>query len=389
MNMNCKKAEEYLVDYLYQELPAKKTLEIEKHLRGCTHCSNTLESWRTIHRAYQRTTEEPQIATYTKQKILAFAEEELRRTPGWSEKLLWVIKLATVPVAIFVIVLFLNAKKEPSSDMAMRRNEPQPPASIVQPQSKAEVAKPQQAITGGRKVDLYDSNKQVELKRKAANYADPSSPAPATEAPKKEMDQETEEKLRSLGYVSGSDAPAENRSMPAASPAPPPATAEETATSDYRQRTDELSAKKTGIISKVSKDAPEVPLRKAQQQFEQNNVVEGQKLLNEATASDDGKELADKLYQEGNAFQTRGELGKAIPYYEQVQTNYKNYTRMDEVLLRLGDSYAEVGQFDKAVQTYNQVSPSQQKIARERISRLQKKQEAQKQLETLGYVDKE
>src|SRR5687768_16879910 len=129
MKMNCKKAEEYLVDYLYQELPAKKTLEIEKHLHTCAQCSTTLESWRTIHRAYQRSAEEPQVAPYTKQKILAIAEEELLRTPSWKERVFWGLKLATVPIAIFVLVLFLNTDKE--QEMAMQKVEPEPPAAAV------------------------------------------------------------------------------------------------------------------------------------------------------------------------------------------------------------------------------------------------------------------
>src|SRR5262245_66620513 len=84
MSMSGKKAEEYLVEYLYQELPAKKTLEIEKHLQECAACAKTLESWRAIHRGYQRSAEEPQVAPYFKQKILAAAEEELTRGPSWT-----------------------------------------------------------------------------------------------------------------------------------------------------------------------------------------------------------------------------------------------------------------------------------------------------------------
>ena len=142
MNMNCKKAEEYLVDYLYQELPAKKTLEIEKHLQECGNCNATLESWRAIHRAYQRSTEEPLVASYTKQKILAIAEQELLRPRAWSEKFLWALKLATVPLAIFILVLFLNSKKDPP-DMALRQA--QPDVAVPMVQNSERVAGPQKS----------------------------------------------------------------------------------------------------------------------------------------------------------------------------------------------------------------------------------------------------
>ncbi len=374
MSMNCKKAEEYLVDYLYQELQAKKTLEIEKHLRSCPQCAKTLESWRAIHRAYQRNafSEEPQIAPYFKQKILAVAEEELSRSPSWTERLIFAVKVATVPLAIFVIVLFLNEPKK----MAMQRQQPEP----VAPATKSEVARDVQQkletpLAGERKQDSTG----FEAKRSEADYVDNLKARP--------YDQRLDKDLAEKNKEAGSDAPAGRIVANEQAAAPPmSAPAEEVqqhgAQTDYEQSKTEAAALKKGRIAETADDS----YRRAKEGLDRNDIQEWRENSQRAVLMDNKKTLASDFYAAGNTYQSRGEYGKAIAQYKLLQSNYRDYPQMDDVLLRLGDSLAEVGEFDEAVKTYRQVSPSQRRVATERIQRLQKKQEAQKQLRSLGYV---
>jgi TolA-binding protein len=382
MSMNCKKAEEYLVEYLYQELPAKKTLEVEKHLDGCVHCTKTLGSWRAIHRAYQRNAEEPQIAPYFKQKILAVAEEELSRSPSWTERFSLGLKFATIPIAIFVVVLFLNQKEKP---IAMNK----PQQQVTAPASKMEPARDTKQLETPVARERKQDSISYGGKRGESDYANQLKARPYDQRLDKDVKEKNEEEA-------ATDAPAESRianepppAAPAASP-PPQEIEQYGAQADYEEqgKSEPVAARK---ISSVSKKTPEEPFQKAQDELKRNNTKGWQVNVQEAISLDDQKTLASKLHQEGNIYQSRGEYGRAIPNFEQVQANYRDYPQRDDVLLRLGDSYAEVGQFDKAVRTYQQVSPFQQRMARERIQRLQKKQEAQEQLRSLGYVtsDKE
>ena len=382
MNRDCKKIEEYLVDYLYQELPAKKTLLVEKHLRGCKSCAQTLESWTAIHRAYQRTTEEPQIAPYTKQKVLAAAQEELLRSPSWKERVLWGLKLATVPIAIFVIVLFLNSNRE--LNVAMTKPTPAAPTQVMRDERMPVDSEPQRApaTVGDKKLRERREMTDTELKRKGDEPADLDVISSRREQESLQKDQN--KALKSLGYVAGNEAPA---------PSAPPPTPDESrydAAAEGNRENAQIAleeppvAQKAAAVSNVNK--AEQPFEEAQKQFRSKNVKEGQNLLRQAISYDDERALAGKLHEQGSSYQTQGEYGLAIAQYENVQNNYKDYARMDDVLLRLGDSYAEIGEFNKAVNAYNQVSPAQRKQAIDRIQRLSKKREAQRQLESLGYT---
>lgn len=374
MSLNCKKAEEYLVDYLYQELPAKKTLEVEKHLRDCSQCKSTLESWRAIHRAYQRNAEEPQVAPYTKQKILAVAEEELLRKPAWSERFLWGIKLATVPIAIFILVLFLNYKDQP--EVAMHKAEPEaPPAPAVQsePAPAAVLERRQNPERAKEKLEAPElESKRVEQR---STYAADRLSSTLGEEERADKDAVGNEKKDVALY--GSRDEAAPSSAPAAAPPMESVTGQ-------AEMYDQSAGQKAAKMSRASSEADQ-PFQEAQVQLRKNNVREGKELISKAVELDDRKELASQLHQEGTSYQNRGEYLNAIVNFENVQSNYRNYARMDDVLLRLGDSYAELGQFENAVKAYSQVR-GQQQVARERIQRLQKKQQATEQLKALGYV---
>src|SRR5215467_8724027 len=101
--MNCKKAEKFLIDYVYRELSAKKTVEVEKHLSVCDNCAKTVESWRAIHQGFLRASEEaPAASPYLKQKLLIAAREELDREPSYAERFMVLLKPAVLlPILIF------------------------------------------------------------------------------------------------------------------------------------------------------------------------------------------------------------------------------------------------------------------------------------------------
>ena len=367
MNINCKKAEEYLVDYLYQELPAKKTLQVEKHLRECNSCKSTLESWRAIHRAYQRSTDEPQISVYTKQKLLAVAEEELRREPSWSERFVLALKIATVPLAIFIVVLFLNSKDEPK--MAMQKPETTIKAAPV-PEEPTPPAVQEREIVADSRSDAPPPDSNSPGRRDRSLYADRQASEPA------------ESKRREVMQSNKKDEAAGFESRDQLAPATPGAAAPQVG-GLADSGNDDVSGQKTKM-SRVLNEAQQ-PFQQAQSELKKQNLKNAKELITKAVEEDDRKELASQLHQQGTIYQSRGEYVNAIMQYENVQTNYRNYANLDDVLLRLGDSYAEVGQFDNALKAYSQVR-TQQNIARERIQLLQKKQQATEQLKALGYV---
>jgi tetratricopeptide (TPR) repeat protein len=381
MSMNCKKAEEYLVEYLYQELPAKKTLEIEKHLRDCASCAKTLESWRAIHRGYQRSAEEPQVAPYFKQKILASAEDELLRKPSLSDRLLFGLKIATVPLAIFVVLIVFNETKNKAPEMAMRNEgaEQHAPAAVSETG-----ARQNEGITAPQaKQQLQDYRDRTE------SYANNKLKAAPEDEKKRAKDfEETSKKVADKLERSDMDQPV--ASPPAASE-PAPQQEEQSygaAKPDQREIAQAPAEQKGASISPVSKTKiADSQWTLAQTNLENNNVKEAKNNYEQAISQDSYKALAGELHQNGIMYQNKGEYAKAILQYNLVQSNYRDYPQMDDLLLRLGDSYAAVGQFDNAVKAYRQVSVGQQKTAQQRIQQLQKKREAQQQLKSLGYVD--
>ena len=382
MSMNCKKAEEYLVEYLYQELPAKKTLEIEKHLRDCAVCAKTLESWRAIHRGYQRSAEEPQVAPYFKQKILAAAEDELLRTPSWSDRLLFGLKIATVPIAIFLVLIVFNETRNHTANIAMKNdgNVQQAPAVV------SETGARQQEET---KAPVQAKQQLQDYRDRRESYANNDKLNTAPQDFEKRLKDEKESAKKETNSLERSDMDQPAASPPASEPAPQQ---EEqsygAAKPDQREIAQAPAEQKGATISPVSKSKiADAQWTLAQTNLENNNVKEAQKNYQEAISQDSYKALASELHQNGIIYQNKGEYAKAILQYNLVQTNYRDYPEMDDLLLRLGDSYAAVGQFDKAVKAYRQVSPGQQKTAQQRIQQLQKKREAQEQLKTLGYVD--
>jgi hypothetical protein len=381
MSMNCKRSEEYLVEYLYQELSPKKTLEIEKHLRSCSHCTKTLESWRAIHLGYQRSAEDPQVAPYFKQKILAAAEEELQRVPSWKDRLLVGLKIATVPIAIFLILILFNEKQTPPS-MATKQEQHAVPAKEA-PQITETLQRPlTDADEAKRKDEIGKQYASDQLKAAPQSLAE-EKPSPSRDLREQEGYQPEAKKETHLYQYSpasppppAAEAPAENQ--PGAGGAVSPS-------AEPKQQLQ--GASRRAEITSVSKTNPNAPFWQGQNKLEKNDLRAGVKDLQKAINEDDSKELASEFHQAGTVYQNKGDYKNAIIQFKLVQTNYRNYQYMDDVLLRLGDSYAEIGQYGDAVKAYNQVSAAQQKVAQQRIRQLEKKQEAQEQLKALGYIE--
>jgi|GEM_PF-5987158 len=367
MSMNCKKAEEYLVEYLYQELSAKKTLEIEKHLHGCAHCTKTIESWRGIHRGYQRSVEEPQLAPYFKQKILAAAEEELLRPPSWQDRLLFGLKIATIPVAIFLIVILFNQKQNPPNMAMKQRETAAAPATVSEPAPEGREQEPKSSMEGKRDLGTYtrkesyvlDKLKAAPAEKKAADYDQESAKSEADTPLNRPSTPERQDEQSFAGSASPEPAQMEQAQAP----------------------------QKAAQISTVSKTNANELFLEGQKKLQNKDTQSGVDDLRKAISEGNPKELPSQFHQNGNLYQSKGDYANAIIQFRLLQTNYPDYQYMDNVLLRLGDSYSEIGQFDNAVKAYRQVSGGQQKVAQERIRQLQKKSEAQEQLKSLGYID--
>jgi tetratricopeptide (TPR) repeat protein len=407
--MDCKKAEKRLVEYLYQELSPKYTVDLEKHLQVCDKCTQTLENWRAIHRGYQKTTDEAPAVPYLKQRILSAAKEELQRKPSFSERFFLVLKPALIlPVILFGLIATLMLYQTQPKQMS------QAPVHAV----------PEQPSVSSSSLDLDKSKAPKREKYKAE-----SKPDTYSNEREKPVDKETEEKLRSLGYI---DTGSEERDRLAA--ADEKAGAKDNQNKEYRQdapasRTEGLEPQKemapqeqnaskneTGQAGgafapstppasapapvqqleakKMAKTAttPERDFEVAQENFARNNLNDGVVAANQAIQNDKSQgraDLAVQFHEAGKRYQASQEPEQAIVQYNLVLNNYPGYTGSPDVLLRLAESYEQIGQYDQALKVYQQLAqiPTMKTTADRRISNMQKKQKTRDQLKSLGYTD--
>ncbi|HJZ13676.1 MAG TPA: zf-HC2 domain-containing protein, partial [Acidobacteriota bacterium] len=130
--MKCEKCEKLLVGYLYQELSAKRMIEVEKHLQSCRICARTLESWQTIHAGYQKTTVDEEASPFLKQRILMAAKEQLTKEPSWIQSALAVLKpVIVLPIIVVSLLAVLYMQFTPARKMAVHKFDVQkaPPVS--------------------------------------------------------------------------------------------------------------------------------------------------------------------------------------------------------------------------------------------------------------------
>lgn len=413
--MDCKKAEKLLVEYLYQELSPKYTVDLEKHLQVCDKCIQTLENWRAIHRGYQKTTDEAPAVPYLRQRILSAAKEELQRKPSFSERFFTVLKPALIlPVILFGLIATLMLYQ---TKPKMMSEAPMPPAKVI----------PEQPSVSSSSLD-FDKRKAAEGER----YSE-SKPDTYRNERAKPLDEETSEKLKSLGYIStgseerdrltsadkkagGKDAPY-NKEYEQNAPAPKTIEPQrEEAPQEQNASKNETGQVAGGAIApatppssapapiqaqqleakKMAKAAttPERDFEVAQENFSRNNLNDGIAVANQAIQNDKSQgraDLAVQFHEAGKRYQQNKEPEQAIVQYNLVLNNYPAYSGTPDVLLRLAESYEQRGDYDQAVKTYQQLAqyPTMKNTAVRRIGDMQKKQKARDQLRSLGYTDQQ
>jgi tetratricopeptide (TPR) repeat protein len=410
--MDCKKAENLLVEYLYQELSPKYTVDLEKHLQVCDKCNQTLENWRAIHRGYQKTADEAPAVPYLKQRILSAAKEELQRKPSFSERFFLVLKPALIlPVILFgliaTLMLYQNKPKTMMTEAPVHAVPEQPPvssSSLDLDKAKA----PKREVYSERKPDTY-SNERAKVqpedleKLKSLGYISTGSEerdriaaadekagakdnankeyrqdAPASrtemqEEPQKEIaPQEQNASKNETGQAVGG----------ALAPSTPPASAPAQA--------QQLEAKKMAKVVTT----PERDFEVAQENFARNNLNDGVAAANQAIQNDksQGKaDLAVQFHEAGKRYQASQEPEQAIVQYNLVLNNYPGYGGSPDVLLRLAESYEQIGDYNQALKAYQQLAqiPTMKTTADRRISNMQKKQKTRDQLKSLGYTDQQ
>lgn len=411
--MDCSKAEKLLVEYMYQELSPEKTLEMEKHLETCDACAKTLENWRGIHRGFQRSNDIPQPQPFLKTRILAAAREEAERRPGFVERLMvWVKPAIILPVVIFglLVLLFMPAKQ---SDMAKAKA----PAQAETTSTPAVAAQREaQPAEGGRVT-------QKEVKDlKALGYVGGSEKTdqPSTEAYSDELrrkeeadanrsrDQELpitlDDKAKKTGDFGDSAA------APAAPGKREPSAVYEAQPAEVAQQENKLAEKQvmapapalqsppqaapsqaaSGMVAGTKPDETEANFQKAQILSKNNDLPQAKKAAELAIRTDKDRTLASQFHEAGRQYQSQGEPQQAILQYNLVLKNYPDYSGSPDVLLRLGESYEQVGEYVNAIRTYEQLAQiaSMKKVADEKMRTLTRKKQVQEQLRSLGYVDK-
>lgn len=410
--MDCSKAEKLLVEYLYQELSPEKTLEMEKHLETCDACAKTLENWRGIHRGFQRSNDIPQPQPFLKTRILAAAREEAERRPSLAERLLFWVKPAVIlPVVIFglLVLLFMPARQ---SDMAKAKA----PAQAETTSTPAVAAQREaQPAEGGRV-----TTKEVKDLKALGYVGGEKTDQPSTEAYSDELRRKEEvdaERSRDQEVSSTLDDKAKKTGYfgePAAAPTAPgkrePSAVYEAQPADVAPQENKLAEKQvaapapalqsppqaapsqaaSGLVAGTKPDETEANFQKAQFLSKNNDLPQAKKAAEDAIRTDKDRALASQFHEAGRQYQSQGEPQQAILQYNLVLKNYPDYSGSPDVLLRLGESYEQVGEYVNAIRTYEQLGQiaSMKKVADEKMRTLTKKKQVQEQLRSLGYVDK-
>jgi tetratricopeptide (TPR) repeat protein len=395
--MNCKKAETLLVEYLYQELSAARTVEIEKHLETCDRCAKTMESWRAIHGGF-RNSDYPETTPYLKQKILNAAKQELSRKPSFAERLSFLVKPAFVlPVMLVALLalLYIPFKTTNKSEVAMAskvKNSPAVLQSSDDRSRKQELDKLRNLADSGGKEEENQEQRQNATRSKSQNSISSDSVVKEEQATKsrelqKEAYQAEAERADQASQFN------EKKSIAAASPPPElqPAPASEPQPQQKEGIQTDDEKRVAGLVAYKSKDATknDVAFERAQVLFKNNELSQGKIYAQQAIDQDKSRSLASQFHQAGIEYQQEHENDKAIVQFSLLVKNYPDYPQRADVLLRLGDSYRELGQYEEAQKTYEQLLALQpsNKTAAERLMLLTKRKQAEDQLRSLGYVE--
>ena len=180
--MDCKKAETFLVDYLYQELSAVKIVELEKHLEVCDGCTKTLESWRIIHEGYRKSAEEPLPVPYLRQRVMIAAREELERKPSFTERLFALSRPALIlPIVVFAVLSILFYPRKEATKIAQvpskQAIDVAAPTTVNQPQVRRQKEDQGRALGGyaDQALDKLNSKDREEEAGKRLQYSEADS----------------------------------------------------------------------------------------------------------------------------------------------------------------------------------------------------------------------
>lgn len=402
--MNCKKAETLLVEYLYQELSAKKTLEIEKHLQTCDRCPKTLESWRAIHGGFQNS-DYPEAAPFLKQKILAAARQELARKPSFLERFSFVIKPAFVlPVMVLGLaaLLYLPLQNK-ESKIAMAPPVDQALAPMKNSAKKLDsseteqdrlralgyIADTDQARKLEERNELNRSDVSRDREKVLGDRADGMKQGKVAAGLESQRQNEPKEQEGQYQYSALEEKPASS------APVPEDSIQQSTNKTKAQEPTQQQPAPPEYKESAVAQAYPssnaktEVSFERAQMLFKNNDLANGKDVAEQAIVEDKKRSLASQFHQAGIEYQHEKEDDKAILQYSLLLKNYPDYARKADVLLRLGDSYRELGQYEEAQKAYQQLLALQpsNKVAAQRLMLLNKRKQAEDQLRSLGYVE--
>jgi tetratricopeptide (TPR) repeat protein len=187
------------------------------------------------------------------------------------------------------------------------------------------------------------------------------------------------------------------KSMAAASPpaevapaSPPPPASEPQQQAEGGQKYDGKNVAGTLAYKVQSVQSNKEIFQRAQMLIKSNQLSEGKEFAQQAIDQDKSRTLAPELHQEGIKYQKEHETDKAILQFNLLMKNYPDYPQRADVLLRLGDSYRELGQYEEAQKAYEQLLALQpsNKTAAQRLMLLNKRKQAEDQLRSLGYVEK-
>lgn len=416
--MDCKKAETFLVEYLYEELPASKTVELEAHLKGCNGCTRLLDNWKAIHQGYQESMESPQAPPFLRQRILSHAKAEMERPPSISDRIFAFLRPALlVPVAVVALfaLLFLRESKSPNMAEVSQTAPVAKPAvldqttarkdAFLKTESKAKASEmtddlrkreadkdslkslgyvqpgrdeeneplaKKESIEGGKNFEFDNAQEKAKLQQEppaeqvgGGMAASPAAQQPASVFTPKPAGSAPEEVEKQ------SEAPA----VPT-SPQPAVMLRNQAAASDEKQKGDQ-------------QDSPAYNFQQAQENFRQNQIKTGARYAQQAVDVDSNKELAADFYNAGLQYQTQKEYAKAIVQYKFVVNNYQAYQKLNDVLYKLGECYAAIGKTEDAEMIFRQLLKSNptDKALKARLSEVENQARQKEELRSLGYTD--
>lgn len=173
--MDCKHANEHLVDYLYQELDADEADRIEGHLRQCEGCSDELASFESTRRLMQKLPLLEPSPSVTELLLKEAARAVQPEAPGFWQRLragmrLLVLNPAMTAAAVLVLVLgvsfyaYRQTSPPPSDGELPVPDEIGEPAPVGGPAPATAAKAPQVAQTN---LDRQEAKQQKEAEGRA------------------------------------------------------------------------------------------------------------------------------------------------------------------------------------------------------------------------------